>query len=157
VNATPPPDSALLEGTYAPSSEQWVREHVELYERSGGLEGATQAGTGRRYVLVTSLGARSGLVRKTPLIRVEWNGAYAAVASQGGAATHPSWYFNLLAHPRVLVQDGPARFDLTARVLEGQERSQWWSRACVAFPSYADYQSATERTIPVFLLERPDR
>jgi deazaflavin-dependent oxidoreductase (nitroreductase family) len=142
-----------LEGEYVPSSQKWVRDQVELYESSGGTQGLTLRGTGLPVVIVTNRGARSGKLRKTPLMRVEHEGRYAAVASQGGAPTHPAWYENLLAHPDVEVQDGPLKRDMRARELSGEEREQWWQRAVAAFPSYADYQRRTERQIPVFLLE----
>jgi deazaflavin-dependent oxidoreductase (nitroreductase family) len=143
-------------GEYEPSPAQWVRDQVELYESSGGTEGTTLRGTGLPVVVVTSLGARSGKVRKNPLMRVEHDGRYLAVASQGGAPTHPTWYHNLKAHPLVELQDGPAKQDMTARELTGDERAQWWERAVAAYPSYADYQLRTSREIPVFLLEPID-
>jgi deazaflavin-dependent oxidoreductase (nitroreductase family) len=143
-------------GEYEPSPEKWVRDQVELYESSGGAEGTTLRDTGRPVVVVTSLGARSGKVRKNPLMRVEHGGRYAAVASQGGAPTNPTWYYNLKAHPLVEVQDGPTRQDMTARELSGEERAVWWDRAVAAYPDYADYQLKTERQIPVFLLEPVD-
>jgi deazaflavin-dependent oxidoreductase (nitroreductase family) len=143
-------------GEYEPSPAKWVRDQVELYESSGGTEGTTLRGTGLPVVVVTSLGARSGKVRKNPLMRVEHDGRYLAVASQGGAPTHPTWYHNLKAHPLVELQDGPAKQDMTARELTGDERAQWWERAVAAYPSYADYQLRTSREIPVFLLEPID-
>ncbi|MDX6245286.1 MAG: hypothetical protein QOE76_3009 [Frankiales bacterium] len=143
-------------GEYEPSPAKWVRDQVELYESSGGAEGTTLRDTGRPVVVVTSLGARSGKVRKNPLMRVEHGGRYAAVASQGGAPTNPTWYYNLKAHPLVEVQDGPTRQDMTARELSGEERAVWWDRAVAAYPDYADYQLKTERQIPVFLLEPVD-
>lgn len=136
-----------LTGVYAPSTEQWVRAEVEHYERTG------LALDGRSIVVLITVGARSGLLRKTPLMRVESGGLYAIVASRGGADTHPAWYANVLAHPQVELQDGLVRRDLTARELAGPERSGWWSRACVTFPRYADYQSGTRRRIPLLLLE----
>jgi F420H(2)-dependent quinone reductase len=142
-----------LDGEYEPSSQKWVRDQVELYESSGGAQGSTLRDTGLPVVIVTNRGARSGKVRKTPLMRVEHEGRYAAVASQGGAPQHPAWYENLKAHPHVELQDGPDQQDMTARELEGEERAQWWDRAVAAFPSYADYQRRTERQIPVFVLE----
>lgn len=142
-----------VDGTYEPSSQKWVRDQVELYESSGGTQGTTLRDTGLPVVIVTNRGACSGKVRKTPLMRVEHQGRYAAVASQGGAPRHPAWYENLKAHPLVEVQDGPHKQDMTARELEGDERAQWWERAVAAFPSYADYQRTTERQIPVFVLE----
>lgn len=137
----------MFDSAYAPSSEQWVRDEVEHYERTGTTV------DGRRVVVLTTIGARSGLVRKTPLMRVENRGTYAVIASQAGAATHPSWYANVLAQPRVLLQDGLVRTELLAREVSGPERSRWWSTACVAFPSYADYASRTRRRIPVLVLE----
>ncbi len=142
-----------LDGKYVPSPEKWVRDQVELYESSGGTQGTTLRDTGLPVVIVTNLGARSGKLRKTPLMRVEHEGCYAAVASQGGAPTHPTWYANLLANPHVEVQDGPRKQDMLAREVHGEEREQWWARAVAAFPPYARYQEKTERTIPVLVLE----
>ncbi len=102
---------------------------------------------------MTNVGARSGKLRKTPLIRVEHEGCYAAVASKGGAPEHPVWYANLLAHPQVELQDGPRKQDMVAREVHGAERAQWWERAVAAYPPYADYQEKTEREIPVLVLE----
>ena len=142
-----------LEGEYQPSAAKWVRDQVELYESSGGTEGTTLLDTGLPVVIVTSLGARSGKVRKTPLMRVEHDGSYALVASQGGAPTHPVWYHNLTAHPEVDIQDGPTKRSYRVREVSGDERSTWWERALAAFPNYADYQRSTDRQIPVFLAE----
>ena len=142
-----------LQGEYEPSSQQWVRDQVELYERSGGTQGTTLRDTGLPVVIMTNRGVRSGKLRKTPVMRVEHDGRYLAVASQGGAPTHPAWYANLLADPHVELQDGPRRQDMTVRELSGEEREQWWERAVAAFPDYADYQRKTERQIPVFVLE----
>jgi F420H(2)-dependent quinone reductase len=142
-----------LTGEYEPSPVQWVRDQVELYERTGGKEGATLRNTGMPVVIVTNRGVKSGKLRKTPLMRVERDGAYAAVASQGGSPEHPVWYHNLLADPHVEVRDGEQVFDMTARLVEGEERALWWARSVAAFPSYADYQSRTRRKIPVFVLE----
>jgi len=138
---------------YEPSPQAWVRDQVEEYEGSGGTKGTTLRDTGLPVVIVTNRGARSGKVRKTPLMRVEHDGRYAAVASQGGAPTHPLWYNNLRADPRVVVQDGPVKQDMLARELSGDERAQWWQRAVAAFPPYAQYQERTSRVIPVFILE----
>src|SRR5688572_1197414 len=121
-----------LDGEYEPSTWQWVREQVELYESSGGTEGTTMRGM--PVVVVTSRGAKSGKLRKTPLMKVEHDGRYAAIASQGGAPEHPSWYYNLVADPRVELQDGPVRQDMVARRIEGDERAEWWRRAVAAFP-----------------------
>jgi deazaflavin-dependent oxidoreductase (nitroreductase family) len=145
-----------VNGEYEPSPEQWVRDQVELYESSGGTQGTTLANTGLPVVVVTSLGARSGKVRKNPVMRVEHDGVYAAVASQGGAPTHPTWYHNIKANPLVEVQDGPRKQDMTAREIEGAEYDTWWERAVAAFPNYAEYQKKTDRKIPVFLLEPVD-
>ena len=142
-----------LEGEYEPSTIGWVREQVEAYEASGGARANTLRDTGLPVVIVTSVGAKSGKLRKTPLMRVEHEGRYLAVASQGGAPTHPVWYHNLLADPHVELQDKGEKWDMTARLLSGEERAQWWERAVAAFPNYADYQQRTEREIPVFLLE----
>jgi F420H(2)-dependent quinone reductase len=145
-----------LEGEYEPSPAQWVREQVELYESSGGTRGTTLRDTGLPVILLTTRGARSGRIRKTPLMRVEHGGRYAVVASQGGAPKHPVWYFNLRADPRAELQDGPVRRDMTARELSGEEKAEWWERAVAAFPPYADYQRKTSREIPVFVLEPAD-
>ena len=141
-----------LSGEYRPSTSAWVRDQVELYERTGGAEGNTIMD--RPIVVITSRGARSGKLRKNPVMRVEHDGAYAAVASKGGAPDHPDWYFNLLAHPEVELQDGTAPAAYVARLAEGPEREEWWARAVEAFPQYATYQTQTEREIPVFVLER---
>ncbi|MGX4687966.1 nitroreductase family deazaflavin-dependent oxidoreductase [Streptomyces sp. JNUCC 63] len=142
-----------LEGEYEPSPTQWVREQVELYENSGGTEGTTLRDTGLPVIVLTTVGARSGRIRKTPLMRVEHDGRYAVVASQGGAPKHPFWYFNLKADPRVELQDGPVKQDMTAREVTGAERAEWWERAVAAFPPYAEYREKTSREIPVFVLE----
>ncbi|MET8449575.1 nitroreductase family deazaflavin-dependent oxidoreductase [Streptomyces sp. NPDC005209] len=145
-----------LEGEYEPSPTQWVREQVELYESSGGTKGTTLMDTGMPVILLTTLGARSGKIRKTPLMRVEHDGRYAAVASLGGAPKHPVWYFNVRSHPRVELQDGTVKREMTAREVTGEEKAQWWERAVAAFPPYADYQKKTSREIPVFVLEPAD-
>ncbi|MCU7820710.1 nitroreductase family deazaflavin-dependent oxidoreductase [Kitasatospora sp. DSM 101779] len=140
-----------LEGEYEPSPEQWVRDQVELYESSGGTRGTTLRGM--PVVVLTTLGARSGKIRKTPLMRVEHDGRYALVASMGGAPRHPVWYHNVVANPLVELQDGPVRQEMAARELGGAEKAEWWERAVAAFPDYAQYQKRTEREIPVFVLE----
>jgi F420H(2)-dependent quinone reductase len=142
-----------VHGEYAPSPARWVRDQVDAYENSGGTQGITLLDTGLPVVIVTTVGARSGKVRKTPLMRVEHDGTYAAVASMGGAPKHPVWYYNLRANPQVEVQDGPKRIDMIARELTGSEREQWWERAVAAYPPYAEYQQKTSRQIPVFVLE----
>ncbi|MFJ9680763.1 nitroreductase family deazaflavin-dependent oxidoreductase [Streptomyces sp. NPDC101194] len=140
-----------LKGEYEPSPAQWVRDQVELFEGSGGTEGTTLRGL--PVIILTTRGARSGKIRKTPLMRVEHDGTYAVVASQGGAPKHPVWYHNLVADPRVELQDGPVRQDMNAREVTGEEKAVWWQRAVDAFPDYADYQLKTDRQIPVFVLE----
>ncbi len=140
-----------LIGDYEPSTAGWVREQVERYEGSGGTEGTTMRG--RPVVILTMRGVKSGKLRKVPLMRVEHGGRYAAVASMGGAPEHPVWYHNLLAAPLIELQDGQRRQDMIARELSGDERALWWSRAVAAYPDYADYQTRTERQIPVFVLE----
>ncbi|MBX0299610.1 nitroreductase family deazaflavin-dependent oxidoreductase [Cryobacterium sp. 1639] len=140
-----------LNGEYVPSPEKWVRDQVELYESSGGTRGTTLRGM--PVIVLTTLGAKSGKIRKAPLMRVEHDGRYAAVASLGGSPKNPVWYANVLAHPLVEVQDGPVRQDMVARELTGDEKAIWWERAVAAYPPYADYQVKTDRVIPVFLLE----
>jgi deazaflavin-dependent oxidoreductase (nitroreductase family) len=142
-----------LEGEYAPSPTDWVRKQVEEYESSGGTKGTTMMGM--PVILLTSRGAKSGRLRKTPLMRVEHEGRYAAVASLGGAPKHPVWYHNVKADPQVELQDGPVKQDMTAREVTGAEKAQWWERAVAAYP-YADYQKKTDRQIPVFVLEPSD-
>jgi deazaflavin-dependent oxidoreductase (nitroreductase family) len=142
-----------VHGEYEPSSWQWVRDQVQEYEDSGGTLGTTLRDTGLPVVVITNLGARSGKVRKTPLMRVEHEGRYAAVGSKGGAPQDPLWVNNFRVNPRVELQDGPDRRDMVARELTGEERSAWWERAVAAFPPYADYQKRTDRLIPVFVLE----
>ncbi|MEU9243527.1 nitroreductase family deazaflavin-dependent oxidoreductase [Streptomyces shenzhenensis] len=142
-----------LEGEYEPSPAAWVREQVELYESSGGKEGTTLMDTGLPVIVLTTLGVKSGKIRKTPLMRVEHDGKYALVASQGGAPKHPVWYFNVKSHPLVELQDGPVKQDMTAREVTGAEKAEWWERAVAAYPPYADYQKKTSREIPVFVLE----
>jgi len=139
-----------VNGEYAPSPAQWVREQVQLYEGSGGTSGTTMRGL--PVIIVTTRGVKSGKVRKVPLMRVEHNGEYAAVASQGGAPKNPFWYYNLVADPRVEVRDGPVVQAMTAREVLGPEKAIWWARCVAAFPNYADYQVKTDRQIPVFVL-----
>jgi deazaflavin-dependent oxidoreductase (nitroreductase family) len=144
-----------LQGEYEPSPQQWVRDQVEAYERSGGREANTLRGHPEwPIVVITSVGAKSGKLRKNPVMRVEKDGVYAAVASQGGAPTHPTWYHNFLEHPQVDLQDGPEPHEYVARLAEGPERAEWWERCVAQYPPYAEYQEKTDREIPVFLLER---
>jgi deazaflavin-dependent oxidoreductase (nitroreductase family) len=140
-----------LHGEYEPSPAQWVRDQVELYESSGGTEGLTLRD--KPVIILTTKGTKSGKIRKTPLMRVEYDGAYAAVASLGGAPKHPVWYYNVIDDPHVELQDGPERKDYVAREVTGAEKAQWWERAVAAWPDYAEYQRKTDRVIPVFVLE----
>ncbi len=141
-----------IEGEYGPSAFDWVREQVELYERTGGREGNTLRDTGIPVIIVTMKGRASGKVRKIALMRVEHGGEYALVASMGGAPTNPLWYGNLLADPdAVTVQDGPEPFAVSVREVSGEERQQWWDRSVAVFPTYAEYQAKTERVIPVLV------
>jgi deazaflavin-dependent oxidoreductase (nitroreductase family) len=140
-----------LSGEYEPSPEQWVRDQVDAYQSSGGTEGTTLRGV--PVVVVTSVGARSGKLRKNPVMRVEHAGAYALVASKGGSPEHPTWYHNLVSNPTVELQDGPVRRDYSVRLVDGEERATWWERAVEVWPDYAGYQSRTDREIPVFVAE----
>ena len=141
-----------LSGEYEPSPEKWVRDQVEAYERSGGREANTLRDTGMPVVIVTMRGNRSGSIRKIALMRVEHEGEYALVASMGGAPKHPVWYHNLKADPEnVTVQDGPEPFDVTVREVTGDERAEWWERSVAAYPPYAEYQTRTDRLIPVLV------
>ncbi len=140
-----------LNGEYEPSPSDWVRDQVDTYEKSGGMEGTTAGG--KPVVILTSRGARSGKLRKTPLMRVEHAGSYAVVASLGGAPQHPVWYHNVKADPKVELQDGPTTYEMAAREVTGDEKTQWWRRAVEAWPDYEDYQRKTDREIPVFVLE----
>ncbi|MEV5379048.1 nitroreductase family deazaflavin-dependent oxidoreductase [Streptosporangium nondiastaticum] len=141
-----------LDGEYEPSPTAWVREQVEKYEGSGGTEGTTLRGM--PVVILTSRGVKSGKLRKSPVMRVEHEGAYAVVASLGGAPKNPVWYNNVVADPRVELRDGTEVWDMRAREVTGEEKAAWWERAVQAFPDYADYQEKTDRVIPVFVLER---
>jgi deazaflavin-dependent oxidoreductase (nitroreductase family) len=140
-----------LEGTYAPGTSDWARSQAERYEATGGAE-ATEI-QGKPVIVLTSVGAKTGMLRKTALMRVEHDGVYAVVASLGGAPRHPVWYFNIVKNPHVELQDGPVKRDYLAREVTGEEKARWWARAVEAWPAYADYQAGTERQIPVFVLE----
>ena len=139
-----------LIGEYEPSTSEWAREQADLYESSGGTEGTEMRGM--PVIILTSVGAKTGKLRKTALMRVEHEGAYAVVASRGGAPENPVWYNNLTAQPHVELQDGPIKLDYLAREVTGDEKAIWWQRCVDAFPDYADYQTKTERQIPVFVL-----
>ncbi|HTU73574.1 MAG TPA: nitroreductase family deazaflavin-dependent oxidoreductase [Trebonia sp.] len=142
-----------IEGQYEPSPQQWVRDQVKEYEGSGGTHGTTLRETGLPVVIVTNLGAKTGKVRKTPLMRVEHDGRYAAVGSKGGAPQDPLWVSNLRVNPVVEVQDGGDKWEMVAREVSGEERAAWWERSVAAYPPYAEYQLKTDRLIPVFVLE----
>ncbi|HEY0617835.1 MAG TPA: nitroreductase family deazaflavin-dependent oxidoreductase [Kribbella sp.] len=138
------------ETDYAPSPMSYVADMVEKIEQAGTTSVIEQ---GKGVVLLTMRGAKSGKIRKVPLMRVEHDGVYAVVASLGGAPKHPVWYFNLKADPRLQLQDGDVTGDFVARELDGEERDLWWNRSVEAWPDYAEYQTKTERVIPVFVLE----
>lgn len=140
-----------LTGEYEPSTFDWVREQVATYEASGGTEAHTLRETDIPIIVVTSLGASSGNLRKFALMRVEHEGEYALVASLGGAPKNPSWFHNLVAEPLVEIQDGPEPHDYRTEIVTGDERQAWWDRAVAVFPTYAEYEAKTDRTIPVFV------
>jgi deazaflavin-dependent oxidoreductase (nitroreductase family) len=142
-----------LQGEYAPSTSGWARTQAERYEASGGTEADTLRDTGLPIIVLTTVGAKSGMLRKTALMRVEHDGVYAVVASQGGAPQNPQWYFNLVAQPLVELQDGAVKRDYRAREVHGDEKAIWWERSVAAYPPYAAYQQKTDRQIPVFVLE----
>ena len=139
-----------LTGEYEPSPSSWSRDQVETYERSGGTAGNEL--NGKPVIILTSTGAKSGKLRKTPLMRVEHDGEYAVVASLGGAPQNPVWYYNLTANPHVELQDGPVKKDYEAREVQGAEYADWWERAVETWPDYAQYQTKTDRTMPIFVL-----
>lgn len=141
-----------IEGTYEPSPEKWVRDQVEQFEASDGQEANTLPGTDDPIVVITNRGAKSGKIRKTPLMRVERDGVYVAVASKGGAPEHPVWYHNFLAHPEVELQDGSVRKTYRAELVEGEERADLWELAVSTWDTYASYQEKTDRQIPLFKL-----
>ncbi|MFB2584573.1 nitroreductase family deazaflavin-dependent oxidoreductase [Herbiconiux liukaitaii] len=143
-----------LIGEYEPGTSDWAREQLELYESSGGTEGTELRGM--PVIILTTVGAKTGKLRKTPLMRVEHDGEYAVVASLGGAPKHPVWYFNIVKQPHVELQDRTEKHDYTAREVFGDEKALWWERAVAAYPPYVDYQTKTDREIPVFVLTRLD-
>ncbi|MDT7620260.1 MAG: hypothetical protein QOF63_4361 [Thermoanaerobaculia bacterium] len=140
-----------LEGHYEPSPVDWVRKQVEQFESSDGREGNTMKDL--PVIVLTTKGARTGNIRKSPLMRVEHDGKYLIVASLGGAPSHPVWYHNAVANPTVEIQDGATRQDMATRELDGDEREVWWKRAVDAFPPYAEYQEKTSRVIPILICE----
>ena len=139
------------ETDYRPSPTSWVRRQVEAIEAAG--DTSVVHVLNRPVVMLTMRGAKTGAIRKVPLMRVEHDGVYAAVASKGGAPEHPQWYANLLADPRITLQDGTRSWEAVAREIDGEERAEWWERCVAAYPPYADYQTKTDRLIPVFVLE----
>ena len=140
-----------LSGEYGPGTSAWSRKQAELYEATNGEEGGDLRG--RPVIVLTSIGAMTGKLRKTPLMRVEHDGFYAVVASLGGAPQNPAWYHNLRTNPHVELQDGATRRDYIAREVTGDEKTAWWDRAVEAWPDYATYQAKTDRQIPVFVLQ----
>lgn len=142
-----------LAGEYEPSPSTWVRDHVAKYENSNGIDGASMGAA--RVIILTTVGAETGKLRKAPLMRIEKDGAYAVVASDNGSSKNPGWYFNALAHPKVQLQDGSEKFEMVAHEAMGNERLQWWARALESNPQYADFQAKVTRTIPLLVLENP--
>jgi deazaflavin-dependent oxidoreductase (nitroreductase family) len=140
-----------IDGEYEPSTWGWVADQVTEYEGSNGERGNTLRDTGLPIIVMTTVGHKSGKVRKVPLMRVEHEGEYAIVASKGGAPANPGWYHNLMADPNVMIQDGPAPFDARVRLVTGEERAAWWERSVAAFAPYAEYQEKADREIPVFI------
>ena len=140
-----------IEGDYEPSTWDWVRDQVQEYEGSAGAKGNTLRETGLAIIVMTTIGHKSGKVRKVPLMRVEHEGEYAIVGSKGGAPANPGWYHNLMADPKVTIQDGPEPFDAEVRLVSGAERDVWWERAVAAFAPYREYQEKTDRQIPLFI------
>lgn len=143
-----------LTGDYAPSTSAWARKQAETYEASNGRQAADLRG--RPIIVLTTVGAKTGKLRKTALMRVEHDGVYAVVASLGGAPHHPVWYYNIKKNPHVELQDGASRRDYVAHEASGDEKAIWWERACATWPDYAKYQTKTKRQIPVFVLEPLD-
>ena len=143
-----------LTGEYEPGSATWAREQAELYEATNGEKGGELRG--KPVIVLTSVGAKTGKLRKTALMRVEHEGAYAVVASLGGAPKNPVWYQNLKSNPHVELQDRAIKRDYLAREVSGDEKAIWWERAVEAWPEYASYQAKTDRHIPVFVLEPID-
>lgn len=145
--------AATLQGEYVPSTSEWVRDQVAEYEASGGTRANILERTGDPIVVITSVGHKSGKLRKNPVMRVERDGVYVAIASKGGAPDNPEWYYNFVEHPDVDLQDGPEPMPYRARLVTGDERAGWWEYAVATWPTYGEYQQKTDREIPVFLLE----
>lgn len=143
-----------LSGEYLPSTSEWARQQAETFEASGGQESAELRGV--PIIVLTTVGAKTGGLRKTALMRVEHDGKYAVVASKGGAPEHPAWFYNLVKNPRVALQDGDMKKEYDAHQAEGAERDEWWARAAAVWPDYDEYQKKTERRIELFVLEPVD-
>ena len=144
----------MTTGEYVPSPTEWVRNQVELYERTNGAEGYELRDSGLPVIIVTNNGRNTGAVRKTPLMRVKVGDAYVLVASMGGQPKNPVWYYNLVADPDITIRDRAEVTAMRARLIEDpDERSRLWTAAVEAFPPYAEYQTRCERIIPVFLAE----
>ncbi len=139
------------EAEYGPSKWDWVAEQVAEYEASNGTRANTLRDTGIPIIVMGTIGHKSGLVRKVPLMRVEHEGEYAIIASKGGAPANPGWFYNLEADPNITMQDGPEPWDAVVRRVEGDERATWFQRGIDVFPPYAEYQAKTDREIPVFI------
>lgn len=145
-------DTGADRSNYVQPASSWVRQQLDAIDGAGGDTSAVQV-QGRPVVVVTMIGAKSGRPRRVPLMRVELDGSYLAVASKGGAPEHPQWVASIRANPQVSVLDGTTETPMTSRELSGEERAIWWERGVAAFPSYADYQDKTDRLIPIFVLE----
>jgi len=143
-----------LTGEYKPSTSAWARKQAEAFEESEGAEANTLRG--KPIIVLTTVGAKTGALRKTALMRVEHDGRYAVVASKGGDPVAPKWYWNLLANPHVELQDGAQTRDYLARELSGEERAEWWGYATEVWPDYDAYQAKTDRLIAIFVLEPID-
>lgn len=139
-----------LSGEYLPSTSEWARQQAETFEASGGQESADMRGV--PIIVLTTVGAKTGGLRKTALMRVEHDGKYAVVASKGGAPEHPAWFYNLVKNPRVALQDGDVKKEYDAHQAEGAERDEWWGYATEVWPDYDEYQTKTERRIELFVL-----
>ena len=143
-----------LQGEYVPSNAQWVRDQVAEFEASDGARANTLRGSDDKIVVITSIGSKSGNLRKNPVMRVERDGKYLAIASYGGGPDNPAWYDNFIAHPEVDLQDGAEKHTYSVRLLSGEERADWWEHAVATWATYGEYAKKTDREIPVFLLER---
>jgi F420H(2)-dependent quinone reductase len=138
--------------TYEPSPSDRVREQVSLYEATDGRDGGTLEG--RPVVILTTVGAKTGNIRKNPVMRINEGDVYVAVASNAGATSHPAWYRNIVAHPELSLQDGATVHRVRAREVHGDEKARWWKVAERDWPHFPEYRAnAGDREIPVMLLE----